>query len=195
MTNKFKRMSIKKILNMNIEEFNKLTKDDLSVINKKLRVQSNRRIERFEKHDIYSPAYYSYIKGDSKSNEQTIQGMRAEFRRNKNFLQSETSTLKGYKEYRSKIINSLSEEGIELSNRQYDNFFEVYDKLVELDKTIAERGFKYNIMKSIGSYIEDEKIIDIDNVVEEMYKKINDIYEKNQQIDDISDFFQLDEEE
>ena len=192
---KFERMSIKKIINMDIKDFNKLTKEDLSVINKKLRIQSNRLIKRFEKHNIYSPSYYGYIKGESDINEQTIQGMRAEFRRNKNFLKAETSTLKGYKEYKRKIIESLSEEGIELSNKQYDDFFEVYDKLVELDKTIAETAFKYNVMKTVGNYIEDKKTIDVDEVVSEMYEKLNDIYERNQEIDDVSDFFQLDEEE
>lgn len=192
---KFERMSIKKIINMDIADFNKLTKSDLSIINKRLKAQANKRIERFEKHGIYSPAYYAYTKGESDINEQTIQGMRAEFRRNKNFLQAETSTLKGYKEYKRKIIDSLSEEGIELSSKQYDDFFEVYDKLVELDKTIAETGFKYNVMKTVSNYIEDMKTIDVDEVVEEMYEKLNDIYEKNQQIDDVSDFFQLDEEE
>lgn len=226
MTNKYRRMSVKKILSMDIEEFNKLTKEDLEIINSKMAVQTNRRTKTLIKHNINSPSFYNLYKNvigltfgekpidkdeveiaqlygfsESKLKEyfdrpkDTIQELRKEFKVQKSFLTSETSTLKGYEKYRKGVIDTLSNEGINISEKNFDIFFEIYDKLSEIDRTISETAFKYNIMKAIENYMEDTIDINVEEAVIKMYENIINIYEKNQEIDNVSDFFQLDEEE
>lgn len=198
-----KRMSVKSMINIDIEKFNKLKADELRDMIRKMSIVSERRIKTLEKNELYTPAYYSFMNGEvdltSKNpstsiDTMTIQELRSEFRRQKNFLKAETSTVKGYKEYRRDVIRKMKEEGIKITQKKYDKFFTAYERLRELDSSIAERGYRYSVFKTLSSYIIDKKY-DIDEAVIKIYEELENIYEKQAEIDASDEFLEVSEEE
>lgn len=206
-----KRMSVKSMINIDIEKFNKLKADELRDMIRKMSIVSERRIKTLEKNELYTPAYYSFMNGEvdlTTKNEKfteikkpstsidamTIQELRSEFRRQKNFLKAETSTVKGYEEYRRDVIRKMKEEGIKITQKQYGKFFTAYERLRELDSSIAERGYRYSVFKTLSSYIIDKKY-DIDEAVIKIYEELENIYEKQAEIDASDEFLEVSEEE
>lgn len=206
-----KRMSVKSMINIDIEKFNKLKADELRDMIRKMSIVSERRIKTLEKNELYTPAYYSFMNGEvdlttkngkfteikkpsTSIDAMTIQELRSEFRRQKNFLKAETSTVKGYKEYRRDVIRKMKEEGIKITQKQYGKFFTAYERLRELDSSIAERGYRYSVFKTLSSYIIDKKY-DIDEAVIKIYEELENIYEKQAEIDASDEFLEVSEEE
>lgn len=208
-----KRMSVKSMINIDIEKFNKLKADELRYMISKMSIVSERRIKTLEKNELYTPAYYSFMNGEvdltakngkfkfteiknpsTSIDAMTIQELRSEFRRQKNFLKAETSTVKGYKEYRRDVIRKMKEEGIKITQKQYGEFFTAYERLRELDSSIAERGYRYSIFKTLSSYIIDKKY-DIDEAVIKIYEELENIYEKQAEIDASDEFLEVSDEE
>ena len=208
-----KRMSVKSMVNIDIEKFNKLKADELRSMVKKMSIISERRIKTLERNELYTPSYYSFMNGNvdltakngkfeftetkktSRSIEtMTLQELRSEYRRQKNFLKSQTSTVKGYKEYRRDVIAKMKEEGVKVTQKQYSEFFKAYERLRELDSSIAERGYRYSVFKTLSSYIIDKKY-DIDEAVIKIYEDLQNIYEKQAEIDASDEFLEVSEEE
>ena len=185
------RKSISSLTGISIEKFNKLKKEDLITLIRQMKYYSKKRIENLSKHNLYTPALQGYSGSNINLDTMNIQQLRAEYRREKNFLKSETSTVKGYKKYQSHIIKEMRKSGIKIKRNQFDDFFSAYERLKELDPSVAERGFKYNILKSIESYMNDDYTNDTDDIINEIYHNINKIYEENAKIDDVSDYFEL----
>lgn len=218
--NKMKRRSIKSLINMDVKEFNKLTRDELQVAVEKMRNNALRKVETFVKHEMSSPAVIGYLQSSAKNivgydvrtrdamqtfmitaqqeiadydnREKNLQELRREFVTQKKFLSAKTNTLKGYKEYKKNVINELKNEGINISEEQYSRFFFAYERLAEIEPSVKERGFKYNILKTLSEYTEDERY-DMDDIISRMVNEIEEIYERNQEIDNADDFFTLDE--
>ena len=109
-------------------------------------------------------------------------------------MKAETSTVKGYKEYRRNVIRKMKEEGIKITQKQYGKFFTAYERLRELDSSIAERGYRYSVFKTLSSYIIDKKY-DIDEAVIKIYEELENIYEKQAEIDASDEFLEVSEEE
>ena len=208
-----KRMSVKSMVNIDIEQFNKLKTDDLRDMIKKMSIVSERRIKTLERNELYTPSYYSFMNGNvdltakdgkfefteikrpsTSIDTMTIQELRSEFRRQKNFLKAETSTVKGYKQYRRNVIERMKEEGVKVTQKQYGDFFRAYERLRELDSSIAERGYRYSVFKTLSSYIIDKKY-DVDDAVIQIYQDLQDIYEKQAEIDVSDEFLEVSEEE
>ena len=191
------RKSINSLINIPIEQFNKLKKDELIKIVNQMHKYSIKRIKNLEKRGIYSPALQGYsgfgdiLEYNTYMDNMTIQQIRAEYRHERNFLKAETSTIKGYNKYKTKIIRKMKKEGIQIEDEQFDEFFQTYERLKELDPSVSEHAFKYNILKTIETYMEDGDR-NMEELIYNMYGELNKIYEENAKIDDVSDFFVLD---
>lgn len=203
------RKSISSLINIPIEQFNKLKKDELIKIVNQMHRYSVKRIKNLENRNIYSPALQGYsgfgdihhynafkdvLEYNTYMNNMTLQQVRAEYRRERNFLKAETSTIKGYKKYKTNIIKKMKKEGIEIEDEQFDEFFRTYERLKELDPSVSEYVFKYNILKTIETYMEDGNR-DMEKLIYQMYGELDKIYEDNAKIDDVSDFFIIDNDE
>lgn len=132
--------SLKETLDLPLSRIMSMSKNELRLAVQQLSMESNKRLSYFKKRGISSPAT-AYIKkhgGKFTSKNKDIKQLRAEFQRAKGFLETETGTIKGYREWESKVAETLKKNaGIDynsLTEVQKRKFWKVYAKLEELDQ-------------------------------------------------------------
>ena len=192
--------SIDQILNMPLKELEKLTTSQLRELVGRGVSAGNKRIRRFEKkmgslpqvgqkdRTTYNEMKFSTVGKDR-------QGLMEEFKRIKQYMRAETSSLRGYKNVQKKAIRSLqSSAGIDLTKTNYDRFWKAYERLKELHPEIADSNYKYGILQEMASRVEGKKRFSIDKLIRDMESKITEIYEEQQGVangDGTSGFFEI----
>lgn len=189
-------LSIQDILNIDSREFNKLNLSDLRQLTGRLVSAGNKRLRTFEKAGESSPAVrYVYKSGGKFSTRgKDLNALRAEFVRAKGFLQSATGTRKGWKRVKRETIKGLAKHGVKVSERQFDSIWKIYEKLKEIDPSVANRGMKYTILRVVTDYMTDERTT-VDEIIERMRNQLTNIYEEQAARDEntgVSSFFTID---
>lgn len=163
-----------------------MSRADLAKATSTLAQASNKRLDRMKKQGITTPAT-EYIKkhgGRFSTKGKDIQALREEFQRAKGFLESETSTIKGYRAWESKIAETLkTNAGIDynaLTEREKRKFWKAYSKLEELDSANVY-GAKYRTsVNEIYTAVKGGlRYKDIDEFVAKMSDKIYEESTKN----------------
>lgn len=191
-------LSINKILNMDVRDFNKLGKKDLQKITGRLVSAGNKRIRRAREAGITSPAF-EYVErtgGVFSTKGKNLNQLRAEFVRAKNFLESQTGSIKGAKKFKEDSINLLSLEGVNISSETFDDVMRAYETIKRSDPKVSERKFKYAVLNEIESLV--QKGHDNESVKAKIKKDLNKIYEKaqrEQEVEGVSGFITIDDEE
>lgn len=166
---------LSKIQNMSLSKLMSLSRADLETATRALVRESNRRLTVMKNKGLTSPST-EYIKkhggkfrtttrsGEKKS----VTELREEFQRAKGFLESKTSTVKGYREWESKVAKTLEsvtavyatdkagnqitdkdgkpiklEMGIDyysLTETQKRRFWQAFSKVEELDRANTLKG-------------------------------------------------------
>lgn len=131
---------ISEIQNLSISKVMSMSRSDLAKAVSVMASAGNKRLKRLQTRGISTPASV-YIKkhgGKFSVAGKNVAQLREEYQRVKDFLQSETSTVRGYKKWESKIAKTLKESsGIDydsLTERQKRTFWRAYSKLEELDQ-------------------------------------------------------------
>ena len=113
----------------------KLNKQSLKMVVNRLISSANKRLRRLEKNAPSSPAlrqHYDYDKKELKpftlKGANTRNDVESVMKRVKSFLQSDTSTIKGFKEYAREF---KAEFGEFESKEQANNFWKTYNKWVD----------------------------------------------------------------
>lgn len=170
--------SIQDILDMDIETFNKLSKADLQKVVGRLVSAGNKRLRVFDKLGKSSPATrWLEKKSDDKyfsTKGKNLNELRAEFARARNFLNSKTSSYRGYRQVLKDTVKTLKKEGVKIPVNKLEDMLKAYERLKELDPNVATRGMKYPVFTEISQNAN----VDIDVVVVETQKKLEDIYKK-----------------
>lgn len=190
--------SIHDILNMDIKIFNKLNESDMRKVVSRLVSAGNKRLRSFERAKESSPATRYIMKsgGYFSTKGKNLNALRSEYIRAKSFLQSETSTRKGWKEVKEQTRATLKEKkGIVLTNEQWDDFWDAYEELKELDPKVALKGMKYVVLQEISDRTTDNKQTP-EEIALEMREEIGKIYEKRKEVEQedargVSSFFEL----
>lgn len=196
-------MRWKDLANLTNTEFNKLTRADLAKAVQQTNTTIKRRLATMGKSGIgMSPAERAIRKVNSPEGEQPIDWttrgknvneLRSDLARNLNFLSSETGTAAGWKSVRADTIQALSKKGVTLSDEQFDNFFDAYEKLKELDPKASLRAIKYKTMDELAGVIEsgltnaqelsqDEIDERINDIVTDIQERIDEIYKQEQAV-------------
>lgn len=187
-----KGKSTSQLLKLTGNQLNKLSRKELSQVVSRLTSTANKRLRRFEKKDVSSPAteYVKRTGGKFSVKGKNIESLKKEYLRVKGFLESETSTITGTKKVRKNVINKLKEFGVDIKESQYDKFFKVYERLKEVDRTVSDKLLKYNVFEEIGNALDNPNI---DDIVNEMRKRIDEIYKQSigEEEYDLSRFFEI----
>ena len=189
--------SVKDILSMDVSEFNKLGLKDLQKITGRLVSAGNKRLRRAEEKGINSPAF-SYVRehgGMFSTKGKTLNQLRAEFVRAKNFLESETGTIKGAEKFINESIEKLRSEGVNIDRGSFDEVMRLYESLKRSNPKVAERGLKYAVLQELSEKVETK--LNSDEVLTAMQNSLDDIYESEQEglsQDGVSGFFTIDNE-
>ena len=127
-----KGLSTSDILKMDVY---KLNKQSLKAVVNRLISSANKRLRRLEKNAPSSPALRQHYDYDTKQLKPfTLKGAKSRndvemvMKRVKSFLQSETSTIKGFKEYQKEFTGKFGEFE---SKQQANDFWKTYNKWVD----------------------------------------------------------------
>ena len=159
-----KGLSIKDIMNIDLDTFNSLGERELKQITSRLVSASNKRIRSLESKGINSPSVralgskraFSVRLPKNSDITQRVNKIRTEFARARKFLSSKTSTIKGYKEYVKETKEQIEREtGRSLSDVDVGKVFEILHK-AQQSGIVQGRG-------SAGSIHAREMIIDMLN--------------------------------
>lgn len=153
-TLQIKGLSTKKILTMDVYKLNAPTLR--SVLNR-LISSANKRIKRLKSNAPHSPAirnreegFKFSLKGVGKEDRNQMESLMKDV---KNFLTSETSTMKGFQEYRGRVERTL---GTFDSVEQENEFWNTFNDWIKNHPNITER---FNDSFQIRSMMYDEFIV------------------------------------
>lgn len=187
-------MTIKDIMNIDLDTFNRMEEKELKQITSRLVSASNKRIRRLEKYAIESPSYRALgskgsfsvkIPKNVTKKMERINRLRSEFARARRFLSAQTSTIKGFKKYAQEMKTQIEQAtGRTLSDTDVGKVFEILHKAQE-SGMVGGRGSK-------GSKQAREMIIDMLNdnpnaTIDDYLTWVNENYTEwyeNNEIDD-----------
>lgn len=187
-------MSIKDIINMDIGQFNALSLSNLRKVVGRLVSAVNKRLRRFDKAGISTPATRALEKsgGVLSTKDKDMQQLRNEFARARNFLNMETSTQAGFKNVQKRTVETLKERGVDIAKSELDELFEVWNDLTELDPTVEDSKYKYQLMQDIANMPDD---MDIDDKILKAKELRTELYEREQgrevELYGVSGFFEV----
>lgn len=186
-------MSYKNWLNIDISDFNKMTRKELAKATGELRKEANRRISELQSRGYTSTAL-SFIEksgGKISTKDKTINQLRHEFMRASGFLKSEGSSIKGVNRIRYKTAAMLAVEDVDVAPGSIDRFFRVYDKLKEVDPIVSSVSFRYRYMQEIAKMTENTEL-SVDEIVSDITSRVEEIYnDRTDEYNDtgVSDYF------
>lgn len=201
-----KGVSIDQLVNIRATELKVYDRDNLSRIVTKLNSAANKRLTRLENQGLNTPAMRaSHV---DRGNRFSVKGkdlkqLRAEYIRVSKFLKSETSTVKGYKNFLKRMRKSFESRGVKIGNgsaKEVQDFIEeetkIYDWLKEKNPFIEESGYKYEAMLRISEYVNESDLSE-KTIKRRMNKWAKKTYEEEQRKNsiDTSNFFDVTEDE
>jgi hypothetical protein len=186
--------SVNQILSMDVDVLNKLGKKDLQKITGRLVSAANKRIRRAKEKGVDSPAF-AYIRdngGKFSTRGKTLNQLRSEFVKAKNFLEAETSTVKGAEQFKAESISLLKDAGVNVSNENFDTVMKAVTNLMRNNKKVASRGMKYRMQEEAEilakqGYTQEQIESELDAEINKLYEKMIDEYN----IDGTQQFFDM----
>lgn len=182
-------LSIKDIMDIDIDTFNALGERELRAITSRLVSASNKRIRRLEQKNIISPAIQSLgSKGmfttklaPNVSAQQRVNKLRSEFARARNFLQMKTSTYKGYQSYKKQVREDLeSQMGRTISDSEISRAYDILHKLQQ-SGAVSGRGSSgsHQARKMIFEQLYDNPDLDNEDIYGNVKEDYEDYYDDN----------------
>lgn len=165
----------------------------------RLASKANKRIERLEKNDLQSsPAYQKWVKDGSVRfgvKGKTYNEVQAEVARLNNFLNSETSTIRGIENVLKTMADNTGIQYDDLSDlrSKASNFFEIASKLEQYYRTVLDMGSAIGyqeLWEVINSYVATEELdlsaadLDIEQATQRILQAMDVFNERGRVADD-----------
>ena len=77
-------------------------------------------------------------------------------------------------EFNEKLQKLRKEHNIKITNKQYNDFFKVYERLKEVDSTVSNKLMKYNVFEEISNVLDNTSV---EETVDEMRNRLTEIYQ------------------
>lgn len=184
-------MRVSDVLNMPLNKIMSMSREDLATYTRALVRESNKRLTNMKKRGITTPATAFIKKHGGKFSLRTRKGrqknvaeLREEFQRAKGFIESETSTVTGFRTWETKVAGTLkANAGIDynsLTETQKRRFWQVYAKLEETDQANVYGGnYRTSVREIYDAVKSGLRKKDIDSFVIELNKNIYESTEKD----------------
>ena len=194
-----KGLKISDIVSMDWEQLNKLSASDLKSLTNRLVSASNKRIRRLEKTERgkSSFAYQSVEERGRKfsTRGKNVNQLKQEFKLAKQFLGYKTSTVKGWKEYRTKVEQrtgyATEGESVNWSERTWSKYWKVYRRFEETHGGTYKKGDSDRIQQMLTEIMKSsDKRKSADSFQKMIEDEYQDMYE-SEEYDDIDDYFDL----
>ena len=187
-------MTTKQALSLGVEDFNKMSRRDLARVVSTLGATANKRYKAFGGAATPATRMFEQSGGKITTKGKSLNELRAEYVRARNFLEAETSTKRGFAAYREDIIEKLNLEGVDdLTPDQFSKLWKVYDLLKEKSPEVANKRFKYTVLEVIADQIVSNGRLSAKTIARRMSAELSDIYESEAAEDDtgVSGFFEF----
>lgn len=173
------------LLNMSADEFNRMSREELKKAVTTLAREGNKRIAQFERSGEESPAtrYIEESGGKFTSSDKSLNQLRAEFMREKDFLQSKTGSVSKWQETKERTIESLADEGVEVSTDDFDKMWKAYERLKETNPEVATKELKYTILQDIANLASDRRRTPA-SIARTLSDQLSQIYEREELLND-----------
>lgn len=177
-----KGKTVEDILRMDQADWGRLSRSDLAKATRILADAANKRLKSFDKTGDYSPATQAAKRsgGSFSTKGKNRNQLEHEFARARSFLTAETSTKRGWREVKQRTIDRFEQTtGVRIPFGKFNDFWQAYEKLRDLDPSIVNRAIKYHVMDELV-----QKLIagqDVDQIVSSMHARIDEIYESSQE--------------
>lgn len=194
-----KGKSVDDLVNLTATQLRDMNRSQLAKVVSRLGSAGNKRLVRFAKAGITTPATrHAEKKGKFSVKGKDIAQLRTEYKRVKGFLTSETSTRKGYSNYIKRVKRGLKNAGVEFNDSETEDtalnqMLEIYDYLKERNPWIEDNRYKYETQRKITESLEDGQ--SVRSIKRKLNKWLKEEYEKEQRESnqDVSDFFDIGE--
>ena len=188
--------TINDLINISVEELNSMSKRDLSRVVSRLSSTANKRLQRFDDKGNITPATISAEKsgGRFKAKGKTINQLRSEFIRVRNFLNLKTSTVRGYKKFKEDFFDRVeAKSGIRLrmTDDKLSRFWRIYDKTANLSPFFKGSDQRQKMVFDMFVEMENK---DDEEILADIQNRFNNWYEEQQAIENeysTSTFFEL----
>lgn len=198
-----KGKTVKQILEMPYYDLKKLTDSELKVLVGRLVSAGNKRLRRYQAKKGELPNAGSRRKAtQTKSGQTTTQQdyekrkfstvgkdrteLFEEYKRAKNFMKAQTSSLAGEKSVKRESQRIIKENfGITVNDTDYDIYWKAFDRLKELHPEVDERNYKYTILAHMDKMLEQRKgkpYKSYKTFARAIEKKLQQIYEENESV-------------
>ena len=198
--------SVEDLIHLSATQIKGYDRQNLARIVTKLDSAANKRLVRLEKAGYNTPAMRAAkVDKDERFSVagKNLKELRAAYIRVSNFLKSDTSTKKGYKSFLKKMQKAFSDNGVKIGgggDKATHDFIQketkIFDWLKERNPIIEESGYKYEAMKIISEYVNQDNLSE-SAIKRRMTKWIKKTYEEEQRRKyiDTSNFFDITEDE
>ena len=172
---------------LDISDFSKLTDKELREATSTLSSVANKRVERLENRGFKnSIAYANYSKGERGGERFGIrnksrQEVEIEYRRLRNFLNSKSSTIKGVRAERSKVLNTLGLGNEKITDEQYNEITGALSRLYDSNRLRDNKDISGKVAQVVKTYIKDKKRKNItsSNIYKDVMKVLNEELQKS----------------
>lgn len=151
-------LKISDITSMSMKQFESYTPKQQREIVSRLGSAVNKRFSKLESKGLVTPASIRLVQGGGKISVKGKSGeeLKRELFRAKRYLQSETSSVSGYKRIEKQIQAESQRTGIPTTEKDVSMglAFSYYDILTETDSNIAAIKDKYKVVEFIADKIE-----------------------------------------
>lgn len=172
-----KGKTVEQLLDLDLDIWTRLNRRDLAAATRKLADAANKRLKYFEDRGDYTPATRAAERSGGKftTGGKNRNQLEHEFARARNFLLSETSTRKGWAAVKQRTISQFERQtGVTIPADRFNEFWEAYEDLRDLDPDIVNRAIKYKVMEELVQRLLDGQ--DPNEIVSAMHDRITQIY-------------------
>lgn len=198
--------SVNQLVHLSATQIKEYDRQNLARIVTKLDSAANKRLVRLEKAGYNTPAMRA-AKVDNGERfsvaGKNLKELRAAYIRVSNFLKSDTSTKKGYKSFLKEMQKAFADKGVTIGgggDKATQDFIQketrIFDWLKERNPIVEESGYKYEAMKIISEYVNQDNLSE-SAIKRRMTKWIKKTYEEEQRRKyiDTSNYFDITEDE
>ena len=186
-------LSVDQILNMDPDQFNKLSLPEMRHVVGRLVSAGNKRVRNVERAGESTPATRRLMEsgGMLSTKGKDLNALKTEYARAKAFLQSRSSTIREWRKIREQTAKELQNKGVDVDVDDLDPVLETYEKLKQIDPNVSSQSMKYVVMKEISN-LSDE--LDLQERVDYMVGRLQELYEEqeelNNEFEGVSGFFE-----
>lgn len=173
---------------MDVSALNRLNEKQLRNVLSSAKKIINKRIKSLESKNMNSPALRALIRsgGPITTKGANLNRLRSEYSRARKFLTAKTSTVTGVRKVRQELSKRLK---IELTEKQEDNFWKVYNKLKEDHPDVYSQTQGSTRLQNIIADISSGGNYSIDEMLDKANKELTRIYEETIQYNPLSEIF------